>query len=182
MFPLVQEIWSAREDFFEEAHPLVAQHHRDMSNHVERVTCEYQADGDPDTYLQMSRENLAHDKHLGRTSRGPHRDRLMLQIEGQDAKQYGSQGQRKSLVLALKLTQFEYLAGKMGKKPVLLLDDIFDRLDPSRAQQLINTVLGPTFGQVFITDTQEAPVAALLGDQSYDSFKIKKHIEIDEEE
>jgi DNA replication and repair protein RecF len=93
---------------------------------------------------------------------GIHKDDLDFRISGYPIKKYGSQGQQKSFVIAIRLAQFDYTRNVKGYKPVLLLDDIFDKLDDLRVEQLIKLVSENSFGQVFITDTQEERVSKIF--------------------
>jgi DNA replication and repair protein RecF len=93
-----------------------------------------------------------------RTTRGIHRDDLSFTLAGNVLKKYGSQGQQKSFLIALKLAQFDYLTEQKGKKPLLLLDDIFEKLDQTRLKKLFAQMAEGKFGQVFLTDTQKERV------------------------
>jgi DNA replication and repair protein RecF len=99
------------------------------------------------------RVNERKDLTLQRTTVGPHKDDFVFLMDGLPVKNYGSQGQQKSYVISLKLAQFEILATRKQHKPLLLLDDIFDRLDEKRITRLLQLVADHTFGQVFLTDT-----------------------------
>src|SRR5690554_8205924 len=101
----------------------------------------------------MLRESIDKDRVLQYTSIGTHRDDLSFEIEGFLLKKYGSQGQQKSFLIALKLAQFEFIKQQKGQLPILLFDDIFDKLDAHRVKQIINLVNENSFGQLFITDT-----------------------------
>lgn len=94
-----------------------------------------------------------HDEMVGYTSVGPHRDDLDLWLDGMPVRRVASQGQCKTYTLALRLAQYEFLEEASGMKPLLLLDDIFDRLDADRVERLVEVVSGSGFGQIFITDT-----------------------------
>ncbi|TNE47816.1 MAG: DNA replication/repair protein RecF [Bacteroidetes bacterium] len=115
--------------------------------------------------LEASREK---DRILERTTTGPHRDDLTLMLDEQPVKRFASQGQLKSFLLALRLAQYEILRQQKGDTPLLLLDDIFDKLDEKRVHQLIALLIERSFGQLFITDTHrqriEEVVAAFPGD------------------
>ena len=96
------------------------------------------------------------------TTSGIHRDDLQLRIGGYPLRKYGSQGQQKSFLVALKLAQYALVAAQRGEKPILLLDDLFDKLDAGRVEQLIRLVAGGEFGQILITDCNEARLHAIL--------------------
>ena len=110
----------------------------------------------------LLKSNFTKDCALQRTSSGTHRDDLDCRIGGMQVKRFASQGQRKSFLLALKLAQYEVIKTHKGFRPILLLDDLFDKLDPQRTGRLVELLAGESFGQVFITDTQESRIAPLL--------------------
>ncbi|HNW74445.1 MAG TPA: DNA replication and repair protein RecF, partial [Bacteroidales bacterium] len=93
------------------------------------------------------------DRTAGFSTSGIHKDDLVFMIDGYPVKKFGSQGQQKSFLIAIKLAQFEYTRNIKGFKPILLLDDIFDKLDDFRVAQLLKLVSDDSFGQVFVTDT-----------------------------
>ena len=113
--------------------------------------------------LMRSRD---HDAILGRTNVGPHRDDLQLSLGGEPLRKYASQGQLKTFVLALRLAQARLLAERQSHAPILLLDDIFDRLDPLRVQHLVDVVLAEHYAQVFVTDTHEERLRRLRIDET----------------
>lgn len=104
------------------------------------------------------------DAALGYTTVGPHRDDLLLTLSGHDVRRIGSQGQMKSFTVALRLAVFRYLAARAASTPILLLDDIFDKLDASRVERIVATVTSPDqdFGQIFITDTNRKHIDSIL--------------------
>ena len=103
------------------------------------------------------------DRYALHTTSGPHKDDYLLLLgEEMPVKRYGSQGQQKSFALALKLAQFQYMNDLLGQKPILLLDDVFDKLDMLRVKQLIALVGSDAFGQVLLTDTQPGRVQAIF--------------------
>ena len=101
----------------------------------------------------MIEDNLSKDRINQYTGVGVHRDDLSFELNGRTVKRYGSQGQQKSFLIALKLAQYDFLKEEQGTKPVLLLDDIFDKLDEARVEHLVRLVSSDNFGQIFITDT-----------------------------
>jgi len=123
--------------------------------------------------LEMSRER---DKYLQRTSFGIHRDDYIFSLGSGDLKRLGSQGQQKSFVIGLRLAQFELMKNKKGFKPILLLDDIFDKLDDHRIGKLLDLIKSDEFGQLFLTDARPDRTTQLLQDSSIeaDSFLIDK--------
>lgn len=129
---------------------------------VEEVEMLYRSELSEQSLEGLLKANFQKDCILQRTTAGPHRDDLECRIGGMPVKRFASQGQRKSFLLALKLAQYEILRQHKGFRPLLLLDDLFDKLDPQRTGRLIELLAGDSFGQVFITDTQESRIAPLL--------------------
>ena len=104
-----------------------------------------------------------HDEAVGHTSVGPHRDDLLLTLDGMDVRRTASQGQQKTYVIALRLAQYEFMARATAMKPLLLLDDIFDKLDARRVESLVEIVQSDLFGQIFITDTNRSHLDSIMG-------------------
>ena len=103
--------------------------------------------------LSLLESNIEKDRALQYTSTGVHKDDLRFEIEDYPIKKFGSQGQQKSYLIALKLAQFDFIKAQSGEQPILLLDDIFDKLDEQRVAQIISLVDNDNFGQIFISDT-----------------------------
>ena len=123
---------------------------------------------------QLFEENLKKDRALQYTSVGTHRDDLNFKIESHPIKKFGSQGQQKSYLIALKLAQFDFIKAQSNTTPILLLDDIFDKLDESRVTQIIDLVNDDNFGQLFISDTHADRTEAIVKEihQTYKLFKL----------
>ena len=122
---------------------------------------------------EVLRENHRRDAYAQHTTAGPHKDDLDFLIGDYSVKRYGSQGQQKTFLLALKLAQFEYIRQQMNRCPILLLDDIFDKLDLNRVTHLLSLVGSNQFGQVFLTDTQLGRVESLFSDLPVEHRIIK---------
>lgn len=122
------------------------------------------AEKDFDTLL---RESVEKDLQMQFTTTGVHKDDLEFLLNGQPAKKFASQGQQKSLLLALKLAQFKFVAQEKNTKPILLLDDIYDKLDEGRLTRLLELVGTESFGQVFITDTHQHRIGKILQQRGY---------------
>jgi DNA replication and repair protein RecF len=155
-------IFRKRRDFMERFVPVFNQHYSFISNDAEQVELIYESpliEGDFAGLLRRSTEN---DRIMERTMTGIHRDDLQFNIHGMPMKKFGSQGQQKSFLIALKMAQYTYLYQQKGFKPLLLLDDIFDKLDDSRITKLLQMVSAHDFGQVFITDTSSTRVQQLF--------------------
>jgi len=132
---------------------MFQRHYQQLSDERETVSLTYKTQVPPSDFLKVLRLNERKDLTMQRTHAGPHRDDYVFLMNELPVKSYGSQGQQKSYAIALKLAQFEILAARKQQKPLLLLDDIFDRLDEKRITQLMQLVADHTFGQVFLTDT-----------------------------
>jgi len=148
-------IYQARKKFITEFFPVFQRFYQVISNDAEQVAGEYISKLENESLKNLLVESEQKDRILMRTTIGIHRDDLKFTIGGNPLRKFGSQGQLKSFVLALKLAQFECLKQQKEKKPLLLLDDIFDKLDRYRVAQLIGLLLDQDFGQIFITDTHE---------------------------
>ncbi|NJL75052.1 MAG: hypothetical protein HC892_08460 [Saprospiraceae bacterium] len=122
----------------------------------------YESDLHHAPFEQLLAMNLEKDRLLQRTTSGIHKDEINFLIKNFTLKKYASQGQLKSFILALKLSQYQILRQEKQISPILLLDDLFDRLDKNRVEQLIELLLGEVFGQIFITDTDAARVAQVI--------------------
>jgi DNA replication and repair protein RecF len=155
-------IHHARAAFVEELAPLLADHYAAISSGQEQVALVHRSalNGTPMTELLASAWDR--DRAAGHTTVGVHKDDLLFQLEGQPLKRFGSQGQQKTYLIALKLAQFEVTARRSGQKPLLLLDDIFDKIDPQRMRHLLRLLSDHRFGQVLITDTDPRRLHAAL--------------------
>lgn len=148
-------IHTIRQQFTTQMIPLVQQFYRQIANNEELVTLQYESQlntVDFDDLLNQYREK---DFMLQRTNGGIHKDDIAIQLNGQIFKTTASQGQRKSLLFALKLAEFELLKSNKGFTPILLLDDVFEKLDDQRMKNLLQWVCNENNGQVFITDTHK---------------------------
>ncbi len=125
-----------------------------LSSGKEQVDVSYESEVASEDFAQEFRKNRSRDLHAQRTGKGVHKDEYVFEIDGITLKKFGSQGQQKSFVIALKLAQFELLKIEKEKTPILLLDDIFDKLDDRRINKLIELIDDGFLGQVFITDAR----------------------------
>ena len=151
--PLGQQLTVLREAFLSEYVPIFQRHYRQLADGREAVMLTYKSQLLGADFAQLVRTNERRDFALQRSTTGSHRDDFVFLMEDMPVKSHASQGQQKSFAIALKLAQFEMLAAKQHQKPLLLLDDIFDRLDDKRIARLLELVADETFGQVFLTDT-----------------------------
>jgi DNA replication and repair protein RecF len=167
-------IFEKRKAFMDVFTPIFNEHYRFISGEAEQVELIYESQLLNDSFSDLLLKYADRDRVLQRTSAGIHRDDLLFSIHGMPMKKFGSQGQQKSFLIALKLAQYTFLDKQKGFKPLLLLDDIFDKLDELRVTKLMQMVSDHNFGQVFITDTSEQRVAGVLNgiDINYKLFGV----------
>lgn len=172
---LGNQIHKKRQSFLKEFIPIVAHYYQFISNEKEEAGIEYRSQMNDADFQQLLTENIKKDLALKHCSIGIHRDDLVFTINGFPLRKYGSQGQQKSFLIALKIAQFEYMKQKKGFKPLLLLDDVFDKLDYTRVQQLMKLVSRNEFGQIFVTDTNKERVERIFKDidVKWSIFNIK---------
>lgn len=161
-------IFEKRKAFLERFHPVFIKYFKIVSEDREEVSIEYKSQLQENDFESLLIENRARELALRYTAVGTHKDDFNFSISGFPAKRYGSQGQQKSYLISLKLAQFEYTRNIKGQNPILLLDDIFDKLDEHRVEQIIKLVAADDFGQVFITDTQAERINKIFRDSQID--------------
>lgn len=164
-------IYEKRYDFIDEFVPFFNKVYQEICSAKEQVELKYTSHGDRGDLATLLRECRNRDIAIGYTTRGMHKDELLMTIEGFPIKTTGSQGQNKSFVTAMKLAQYLYLSKRRGVKPILLLDDVFDRLDSNRVANIIRIVSSDEFGQIFITDTSRNHIDNLLAQTVNAPFK-----------
>ena len=164
-------IHAARRAFTAEASPVVAQYYSRIASGREQVSLEYRSDLDRGDLASQLRERLQRDRILGYTGAGVQRDDFLFTMNGYPIRKCGSQGQQKSFLVSLKFAQYEIMKEAYGFAPILLLDDLFDKLDMNRVSNLLSMVAGSDFGQIFLTDSNKVRLAgivdALTEDRSY---------------
>ena len=146
-------IFKERTNFLKTFIPIFKKYYSDISSGNESVDINYKSDLNSGSFSEILSESLSKDRFLQYTSKGIHRDDLNFIIENNKIKNFGSQGQQKSFLIALKLAQFDYYKTKFGNSPIVLLDDIFDKLDQERVRQIVQILEKKDFSQIFITDT-----------------------------
>ncbi|MCC5938436.1 MAG: DNA replication/repair protein RecF [Lunatimonas sp.] len=151
---LSHAIHQRRTFFLKEYIPALHRHYQELSLSQETVDIQYQSDLNNSDFEETFKKQLDKDILLKRTQSGIHKDDFAFEIDGYPLKKFGSQGQQKSFILALKLAQFEVVKQHKNQVPILLLDDIFDKLDDQRIEQLMRLVANRGFGQLFITDAR----------------------------
>lgn len=167
-------IFKARKDFLETFIPIFKNAYEVISGGKETVNLVYESNLFDNNLKTLLEQNLNRDKALQYTSVGIHKDDLSFEIEEFPIKKFGSQGQQKSFLIALKLAQFEFIKEQAGVAPILLLDDIFDKLDENRVSHIIKMVNKEEFGQIFISDTHPERTEAVIKETglSYEMFKL----------
>lgn len=160
-----EAIIETRKKFLDEFIPLFNKNYQFISGSQEAVSLDYESTLKDRSYRSVLLTSLDRDRAVHYTTTGPHRDDLEFKLMGNSLKKFASQGQQKSYLLALKLAQFEFIKDKKLTKPLLLLDDIYDKLDETRFKRLIELVSNDTFGQVFITDTHPKRIKELFEQQ-----------------
>ena len=148
-------IYQKRKDFTQQLIPLAQQFYNQIASNDEVVTLQYESQLNNSDFFVILNQFRQKDFILQRSNGGIHKDDLLIQLNGQAFKTTASQGQRKSLLFALKLAEFELLKINKGFAPILLLDDVFEKLDNTRMQNLLRWVCIENNGQVFITDTHK---------------------------
>lgn len=156
-------IYRRRQDYIESFTPIFQHYYNLIAQNHEAVTLSYTSHCQRGALIDIIQRDRHKDLAVGYSLHGIHRDDLEMLINGYPIKREGSQGQNKTMLVALKLAQYEFLhrAGN-GTRPILLLDDIFDRLDAQRVERIVNLVSGDSFGQTFVTDTNRDHLDKIL--------------------
>lgn len=153
LIELGKYIFEKRQEALAFFKPLLIEHYQEISDDGEEVNIVYQSHFNGDVEM-LFKKSLEKDRVLKRTNVGIHKDDFDFEMEGLPIKKFGSQGQQKSFLISLKLANYDYLKEQKGADPILLLDDIFDKLDDTRIAKLIEMVASDQFGQIFITDAR----------------------------
>ncbi len=182
--PLLMDLWEEqmaeagealfkkRTAFVDELEPVFQDYYQRISGGQEQVGLQYTSHCQRGPLLEVIRRDRMKDRAVGYSLHGVHRDDLLFTLDGHPMKREGSQGQHKTYVIALKLAQFEFLKRTASQTtPLLLLDDIFDKLDAQRVEQIVRLVASDNFGQIFITDTNRDHLDQILSNTTLD-YKI----------
>lgn len=167
-------VFRKREEFIGEFIPIFQNFYSFISEDKEVVGLSYESHARDASLLEVLKESRVRDKIMGYSLRGIHKDELSMLLGEYPIKKEGSQGQNKTYLVALKLAQFDFLKRTGFAVPLLLLDDIFDKLDASRVEQIVKLVAGDSFGQIFITDTNRGHLDRILQKvgSDYKMFKV----------
>ncbi|HRD17226.1 MAG TPA: hypothetical protein PK181_10390, partial [Methanothrix soehngenii] len=180
MVPEAGMIYNARRSLTENLLPLFRSYYERISGGAEKVSIRYRSHLSSGDFRQQLADSRERDYAMQHTTMGIHRDDLVFEIDGHSARTNASQGQQKSFIVALKLAKFGLMTRMIGFAPALLLDDIFDKFDQNRVEEIIRLAGSGEFGQVFITDTQQDRIHRILDNTGVD-FRLyrigKKGIE-----
>ena len=167
-------IFEKRNAFLKAFIPIFKTRNSAITDNKEIINLEYKSDLFTANLNELLEQSLSKDRLLQYTSVGIHKDDLTFLIDDFPIKKFGSQGQQKSFLIALKLAQFDFVKQKSGVSPILLLDDIFDKLDENRVSQIIKLVNDHHFGQIFISDTHAERTEEIIKKvhQTYKMFRL----------
>ncbi len=173
--PHAQYIYQCRAKAVSDISVMVEEFYAHLCGEKESVSIEYRSELSKGNYIELMQASRQRDIVNEHTTSGVHRDDLIFSIGGYALRKYGSQGQQKTFLIALKLAQYMLLETSRNEKPILLLDDLFDKLDAGRVEQLIRLVSGDEFGQIFITDCNRTRLQRILNQMGckYSLFDIE---------
>lgn len=174
LYSLGTEIHQKRVEFINSFLPIFKEQYQNISEKDEQINLAYESQLSNTSLLSLLESNIEKDRALQYTSVGVHKDDLNFTIAGHPIKKFGSQGQQKSFLIALKLAQFHFIKQLAGTTPILLLDDIFDKLDENRVSHIVGLVKNDNFGQIFISDTHADRTESVVKNihQSYKIFNL----------
>ena len=181
-----KRIASKRQAFLTDFIPIFQSFFNELGSDKEQVELIYKSQLMEGDFYQLLMQSMEKDRYVGYTSVGIHKDDLIFSLNTHPIKKFGSQGQQKSYLIALRLAQYDWLKKNLNQNPILLLDDIFDKLDNIRVGKLMQMVSNHSFGQVLVTDTDEVRVKQIFDsiDEPYRLFKVElgkiEHIELQE--
>ena len=162
MSVLSEPIYKARKSFVEQLKPIVAEYYKTLSGDSEQVDIEYESELSKAGLDQLLSASFDRDRIMKHTTTGVHRDDFAFRMNGHPIRRFGSQGQQKSFLVSLKFAQYEIMKKNYGFAPILLLDDVFDKLDMGRISNLLQMVASNDFGQIFITDSNKVRMAGIV--------------------
>jgi DNA replication and repair protein RecF len=167
-------VYSQRQALVNELVPVFQEYYSLISSGKESVKLKYRSHLSDGSFIDALLNSIVKDRFLEYTTVGIHKDDMILEMNDFSVKSLGSQGQQKSYMVALKLAKFDYIKRKAGFSPILLLDDVFDKFDAGRVEQIIKLVGNQRFGQIFITDTHQSRLQDILSSHQtdYKLFKI----------
>lgn len=164
-------IHKKRSEFVEKIIPFFQKYYEKISQGKENVKLEYISQLNDTDFMTLLQESYRKDSVMQYTTVGVHRDNLSFKLDDYQASKIASQGQKKTYLTAMKLAQFDFIKSVSGKKPILILDDIFDKLDAERVEQIVRLVNDSNFGQILISDTNKDHIDSILENVATD-FKL----------
>ncbi|MFR9620294.1 MAG: DNA replication and repair protein RecF [Rikenellaceae bacterium] len=178
MMPHAQLIEQCRRETIQQLLPLVTRYYEMLSGGRESVNLEYRSSLTASDYEELMLSARERDLNNGYSTVGVHRDDVTFEIAGHLLRKFGSQGQQKSFLVALKLAQYQLVSQRRGEHPILLLDDLFDKLDRGRVEQLVALVAGDDFGQIFISDCNQERLQLILDkvDVEYGLYRVSQGV------
>ncbi len=159
---LSKPIHECRKNFVSEFVPLVIDKYNNISGKNEKVTLQYKSDLNENEIGDLLEKSFQKDMILQFTSCGIHKDDLIFKIDNNSIKRFGSQGQQKSFLISLRFAEFEFLKNSNDLAPILLMDDIFDKLDIHRVKNIVDLVNSSEFGQLFVSDTDKPRIEKVI--------------------
>ena len=168
MSALAGPVHEARRRFVDDIRPVVAEYYKALSGDTEQVDIRYESELSSSSLEDILASSFEKDRILKYTGSGIHRDDFVFMMNGHPIRRYGSQGQQKSFLVSLKFAQYEIMKRNYGFPPVLLLDDVFDKLDMSRISNLLQMVASKDFGQIFITDSNKVRISGIVDELTQD--------------
>ena len=162
MEPHAQYVYEARRQLCTQLLPIAQEFYTKLSGGREEITIDFRSNLDEAGFYELMERNAEKDRVLGYTLAGIQRDDILFSLDGHPLRKCGSQGQQKSFLLALKLAQMRFMQDVYGLKPILLLDDVFDKLDMARVGNLISIVATSEFGQIFLSDSNKVRVSGIV--------------------
>lgn len=173
LIELANIVFKKRNDFIEEFREVFQEIYATISGGNESCSLNYKSQLKDAELSDLLKQSLQKEKYIGYTTKGTHKDDFVFEIEGKPLKKFGSQGQQKTFLIALKLAQFKHIECKTESKPILLLDDIYDKLDEFRIEHLMNQICEGEYGQVFITDTNTQRLPSYFKKKKYECFAFE---------
>lgn len=161
ILPLMQEISQKRNEIIKKIQPIAQNYYKLIADDTEQINIYYDTEVLNEDFKKTFKDNFTKDCLLERTTAGIHKDDYLFFLENNSIKKFGSQGQQKTFIIALKLATFKILENILQKKPILLLDDILDKLDEKRSQFLLEMVAEKGFGQVIVTEANQERIALM---------------------
>ena len=177
------QIFLARKSFFESFSPVFESIYNEISQAEELPILRYESEVNEENYLSLLEASIEKDKFAERTTKGIQKDDVVFELQGKMLKKFASQGQQKTFLLALKLAQLEYTKGILNKSPLLILDDISEKLDDNRLRSLLQWLHENTNSQIFLSDTDIEKTPRMLAEvgMEFQPISLQNNLTLPEE-